>query len=94
MDSGVATRPILDFDAYREKLGQFVFRSGLVMRPLFTRAKRAPKRVIYAEGEEEKVLRAVQVVIDEGFARPVLVGRAEVIKARIEKLGLRIELGA
>jgi malate dehydrogenase (oxaloacetate-decarboxylating)(NADP+) len=93
MDSGVATRPILDFDAYRETLGQFVFRSGLVMRPLFTRAKRAPKRVIYAEGEEEKVLRAVQVVIDERFARPILVGRTEVVKARIEKLGLRIRLG-
>ncbi|MDB5396301.1 MAG: dme [Rhodospirillales bacterium] len=93
MDSGVATRPILDFNAYRETLGQFVFRSGLVMRPLFTRAKRVPKRVIYAEGEEEKVLRAAQVVIDEGFARPVLVGRAEVVKGRIERLGLRIKLG-
>jgi malate dehydrogenase (oxaloacetate-decarboxylating)(NADP+) len=90
MDSGVATRPIEDFDAYREKLGQFVFRSGLVMRPLFTRAKRAPKRIVYAEGEEERVLRAVQVVVDEGFARPILVGRAEVITSRIERLGLRI----
>jgi malate dehydrogenase (oxaloacetate-decarboxylating)(NADP+) len=93
MDSGVATRPIQDFDAYREKLGQLVFRSGLVMRPLFTRAKRTPKRVIYAEGEEEKVLRAAQVVVDEGFVRPVLVGRAEVVKARIERLGLRIRQG-
>jgi malate dehydrogenase (oxaloacetate-decarboxylating)(NADP+) len=93
MDSGVAARPIQDFDAYREKLGQLVFRSGLVMRPLFTRAKRAPKRVIYAEGEEEKVLRAAQVVVDEGFVRPVLVGRAEVVKARIERLGLRIRQG-
>jgi malate dehydrogenase (oxaloacetate-decarboxylating)(NADP+) len=93
MDSGVATRPILDFDAYRERLGQFVFRSGLVMRPLFTRAKRAPKRVIYAEGEEERVLRAAQVVVDEGFARPVLVGRAEVVRTRIERLGLRLRQG-
>jgi malate dehydrogenase (oxaloacetate-decarboxylating)(NADP+) len=93
MDSGVATRPIEDFDAYREKLGQFVFRSGLVMRPLFTRAKRAPKRIVYAEGEEERVLRAVQVVVDEGFAQPILVGRAEVISSRIERLGLRIRQG-
>jgi len=90
MDSGVATRPILDFDAYREKLGQFVFRSGLVMRPLFVRAKRAPKRIIYAEGEEERVLRATQTVVDEGFARPLLVGRAEVVKGRIQRLGLRL----
>jgi malate dehydrogenase (oxaloacetate-decarboxylating)(NADP+) len=90
MDSGVATRPILDFDAYREQLGQFVFRSGLVMRPLFVRAKRDPKRIVYAEGEEERVLRAVQVVVDEAFARPVLVGRADVVNARIERLGLRI----
>jgi malate dehydrogenase (oxaloacetate-decarboxylating)(NADP+) len=92
MDSGVATRPISDFDAYRDRLSQFVFRSGLVMRPLFARAKGAPKRIIYAEGEEEKVLRAAQVVVDEGFARPLLVGRAEVIKSRIERLGLRIRL--
>jgi malate dehydrogenase (oxaloacetate-decarboxylating)(NADP+) len=93
MDSGVATRPIADFDAYRETLGQIVFRSGLVMRPLFTRAKRAPKRIIYAEGEEEKVLRAAQVVIDEGIGYPVLVGRTEVVKARIARLGLRMRQG-
>jgi malate dehydrogenase (oxaloacetate-decarboxylating)(NADP+) len=90
MDSGVATRPIVDFEAYQEQLGQFVFRSGLVMRPLFVRAKRDPKRIVYAEGEEERVLRAVQVVVDEAFARPILVGRADVVKARIERLGLRI----
>jgi malate dehydrogenase (oxaloacetate-decarboxylating)(NADP+) len=93
MDSGVATRPITDFDAYRERLGHFVFRSGLAMRPLFTRAKRDPKRIVYAEGEEEKVLRAAQVVVDEGLARPLLVGRAEVIKTRIARMGLRIQLG-
>ena len=93
MDSGVATRPIADFDAYRERLGQIVFRSLMVMRPLFTRAKRAPKRVIYAEGEEERVLRAAQVVIDEGLARPVLVGRQEVVRRRIERLGLRLRAG-
>jgi len=93
MESGVATRPIQDFDAYLDQLGQFVFRSGLVMRPLFTRAKRAPKRIVYAEGEEERVLRAVQTVVDEGFARPLLVGRAEVVKGRIERLGLRLRQG-
>jgi malate dehydrogenase (oxaloacetate-decarboxylating)(NADP+) len=93
MDSGVATRPITDFDAYYEKLGRFVFRSGLVMRPLFTRAKRGPKRVIYAEGEEERVLRAAQVAVDEGFVRPVLVGRAEVVRNRIGRLGLRLHEG-
>jgi len=93
MDSGVATRPIADFDAYTEKLGQIVFRSSLVMRPLFTRAKRAPKRIIYAEGEEEKILRAAQVVVDEGLARPVLVGRAEVVRVRMKRLGLRMRLG-
>ena len=93
MDSGVATRPIADFDAYTEKLGRIVFRSALVMRPLFTRAKRAPKRIIYAEGEEEKILRAAQVVVDEGLARPVLVGRAEVVRVRMKRLGLRMRLG-
>ena len=93
MDSGVATRPIADFDAYRESLGRIVFRSALVMRPLFNRAKRAPKRIIYAEGEEEKVLRAAQVVVDEGLARPVLVGRAEIVKVRMKRLGLRIQPG-
>ena len=93
MDSGVATRPIADFDAYRERLGHVVFRSSLVMRPLFNRAKRAPQRIIYAEGEEEKVLRAAQVVVDEGIARPVLVGRAEVVRVRMKRLGLRIKPG-
>ncbi len=93
MDSGVATRPIADFDAYREKLGVVVFRSAMVMRPLFNRAKRAPKRIIFAEGEEEKVLRAAQVVVDEGIGRPVLVGRAEIVRVRMKRLGLRIQLG-
>jgi len=93
MDSGVATRPITDFDAYRERLGHVVFRSALVMRPLFNRAKRAPQRIIYAEGEEEKVLRAAQVVVDEGLARPVLVGRAEIVRVRMKRLGLRIKEG-
>jgi malate dehydrogenase (oxaloacetate-decarboxylating)(NADP+) len=93
MDSGVATRPITDFDAYRERLGHVVFRSALVMRPLFNRAKRAPQRIIFAEGEEEKVLRAAQVVVDEGLGRPVLVGRAEIVRVRMKRLGLRIQIG-
>ncbi|MDE1148260.1 MAG: NADP-dependent malic enzyme [Azospirillaceae bacterium] len=92
MDSGVATRPITDFDAYRERLSQFVFRSGLLMKPVFSRAKQAPKRLVYAEGEEERVLRAVQFVVDDGLAKPILIGRREVVARRIEKLGLRIAL--
>ena len=90
MDSGVATRPIADLDAYRERLSQFIYHSSLIMKPVFAGAKRAPKRVAYAEGEEERVLRAVQVVVDEGLARPVLIGRPEVIAARVERFGLRL----
>ena len=93
MDGGVATRPITDFDAYRERLSQFVYHSGLIMKPVFAHAKAAPKRVLYAEGEDERVLRAVQVVVDEGLAKPILVGRPEVITARIEKFGLRLAAG-
>ena len=93
MDSGVATRPIADFDAYRERLSQFIYHSSLIMKPVFARAKREAKRVAFAEGEEERVLRAVQVVVDEGLARPVLIGRPEVIAARVEKFGLRIAAG-
>ncbi len=92
MDSGVATHPIEDFDAYREKLSQFVYRSGQVMRPVFARAREEPKRVVFAEGEEERVLRAVQTVLDEKLARPILVGRPEVIERRIERFGLRLKL--
>jgi malate dehydrogenase (oxaloacetate-decarboxylating)(NADP+) len=91
MDSGVATRPIEDFAAYREKLTQFVYHSGLIMKPVFTAAKQNPKRVVYCEGEDERVLRAVQVVVDEGLARPILVGRPEVLLPRIDKCGLRIK---
>ncbi len=93
MDSGVATRPIADFDAYREKLGALVFRSAFVMRPLTARARRSPQRIIFAEGEEERVLRAAQVVADEGLGRPILVGRAEVVRVRMNRLGLRIRPG-
>ncbi|HVJ63493.1 MAG TPA: NADP-dependent malic enzyme [Tahibacter sp.] len=91
--SGVATRPIPDANAYREKLTTFVFRTGLIMKPVFDRAKSEPKRVAYAEGEEETVLRAVQVVVDEGLARPILIGRPEVINKRIERIGLRLQAG-
>ena len=93
-DSGVAARPIKDFDAYREKLQTFVYASGQTMRPIFNLAKRAAnKRVAYAEGEEERVLRAVQVVVDEGLARPTLIGRPNVIAQRVEKFGLRLKEG-
>lgn len=93
MDSGVAKRPIADFEAYREQLDRFVFRSGLVMKPIFTLAKQAPKRVIYAEGEDERILRAVQVVVEEGLARPILIGRPSVIDTRLERFGLSIRPG-
>ena len=91
-DSGVALRPIADMDAYRERLQSFVYASGTLMKPIFLAAKRAPKkRVAYAEGEEERVLRAAQIVVDEGVARPTLVGRPAVIAERIEKFGLRLK---
>jgi malate dehydrogenase (oxaloacetate-decarboxylating)(NADP+) len=93
MDSGVATRPLADLDAYRESLMQFVYHSGLIMKPLFTAAKLAPRRIVYAEGEDERVLRAVQVVVDEKLARPILVGRPQVIEQRLERLGLRVRPG-
>jgi len=93
MESGVATRPIEDFDAYREKLNQFVFRSGMAMKPLFNRARSDLQRVVYAEGEEETVLRAVQTVVDEKLAFPILIGRPAVIESRIQRLGLRIRPG-
>ncbi len=93
MDSGVATRPIADMPAYRQKLSQFVYQSGSSMQPLFAAAKRAPKRVVYAEGEDERVLRAAQVVVDEGLARPMLLGRPEVIVQRIKEFGLRLAPG-
>ena len=90
MESGVATRPIEDFPAYREKLIQFVYHSGLIMKPVFSAAKLNPKKVVYCEGEDERVLRAVQVVVDEGLARPMIIARPEVLLPRIEKYGLRI----
>ena len=93
MDSGVATRPIRDLQAYRDQLTSFVYQSGLIMKPVFNAAKRSPRRVVYAEGEDERVLRAVQVVVDEGLARPILIGRPEVVVPRLERHGLRIRPG-
>jgi malate dehydrogenase (oxaloacetate-decarboxylating)(NADP+) len=93
MESGVATRPIKDFKAYREQLTEFIYRTGLMMKPVFERSKRASKRVIYSDGEEERVLRAVQVVVDQGLAKPILIGRPDVIAARIAKFGLGIKAG-
>jgi len=93
MASGVALRPMDDLQAYREKLGQFVYRTSLMMKPVYDRARADRKRVAYAEGEEETVLRAVQTVIDEGLAFPILIGRPDVIEARIERLSLRMRAG-
>ena len=93
MESGVATRPIEDLRAYRDKLNQFVFRTTLLMKPVFARAKADPRRIAYAEGEEETVLRAVQHVVDEGIAKPILIGRPAVIESRIERLCLRLKPG-
>jgi malate dehydrogenase (oxaloacetate-decarboxylating)(NADP+) len=93
MESGVARIAIADLAAYRASLGHFVYHSGSAMQPVFGTAKAAPKRVVYAEGEDERVLRAVQVVVDEGLARPILLGRADVIAQRIKEFGLRLEPG-
>jgi malate dehydrogenase (oxaloacetate-decarboxylating)(NADP+) len=93
MASGVATRPIADFDLYQSRLNGFVFRSGFVMKPVFAQAKTAAKRVVYAEGEDERILRAVQVVAEEGLANPILVGRPAVVEARLSRYGLSIRPG-
>ena len=93
MDSGVAERPIEDFDSYRQDLDDIVFRSAQVMRPVFERARRSCPRIVYSEGEDERTLRAIQSVIDEAIARPVLIGRRSVIEARCRALGLRLRLG-
>ncbi len=92
MASGVATRPITDLAQYRQALSQRVFKSGLLMRPLFDRAQTDPQRLVYADGEDERVLRAVQVVVEERLARPILIGRPEVVEARIRRLGLRLRV--
>jgi malate dehydrogenase (oxaloacetate-decarboxylating)(NADP+) len=93
MESGVATRPIDDFDSYEQRLTEFVFRSGMIMRPIFELAKEHPQRLVYAEGEGRRVLAAAQQVVDEGLARPVLIGRPAVIEKRIKQLSLRMRPG-
>jgi malate dehydrogenase (oxaloacetate-decarboxylating)(NADP+) len=93
VDSGVATRPIADFATYAERLNRFVFRSGFIMKPVFAKATTAPKRIVYAEGEDERILRATQVVVEEGLALPILVGRPAVIDARLARFGLSIRPG-
>jgi malate dehydrogenase (oxaloacetate-decarboxylating)(NADP+) len=95
-DSGVATRPITDMDAYRQQLGRFVYQTGILMQPIFNAARAAAKkcRVAYADGEDERALRAAQMAIDDGVAHPILIGRPAVIEARIAKAGLRMKLGA
>ena len=93
MESGVATRPIADFDAYRQQLSQFVFKSGLAMRPVFEQARSAPKRVIFSAGEDDRVLRATQIMLDERIAVPILIGRPEVVHRRAQRLGLRFAPG-
>ncbi|WP_404403747.1 NADP-dependent malic enzyme [Pelagibacterium halotolerans] len=93
MDSGVAQRPIADFDAYKDSLNQFVFRSGMVMKPMIERAKGAGKRIAFADGEDERVLRATQVILEEGIASPILIGRPYVIEQRIERFGLSLTPG-
>ncbi len=93
MESGVASRPIEDFDSYLERLTRFVFRSGLMMKPIIANAKNDPKRIIFADGEDERVLRASQVLIEDGLAYPILVGRPRVIGTRCKRLGLKIRPG-
>ena len=93
MESGVATRPIADFDAYREKLTEFVYKTNLFMKPVFAQARKEPKRVVLAEGEEARVLHATQELASLGLAKPVLIGRPNVIAMRLQKLGLKIEAG-
>jgi malate dehydrogenase (oxaloacetate-decarboxylating)(NADP+) len=93
MDSGVARRPLPDLEAYEESLQRFVFRSGFLMKPLIAKAKADPKRVIYAEGEDERVLRATQVLLEDGIAIPILIGRPSVVESRIKRFGLSLEIG-
>jgi malate dehydrogenase (oxaloacetate-decarboxylating)(NADP+) len=94
MDSGVATRPLESLDAYRESLVRFVYHSGVIMQPLFAAAKAQPRRIVYAEGEDERVLRATQIVVDEGLAKPTLIGRPAVVEQRLQRLGLRVRPGS
>lgn len=93
MESGVATRPIEDFEAYLDRLTRFVFRSGLVMKPVIEKARSEKQRIIYTDGEDERVLRATQIVIEDGICKPILVGRPDVVESRLERYGLRIKAG-
>ena len=93
MESGVATRPITDWDAYKQQLNTFVYHSGVVMKPIFSAAKKVPKRIVFCEGEDERVMRAVQVVVDEGLSHPIIIARPAVLQQRIERFGLRIRPG-
>jgi len=92
METGVATRPITDWDAYRQKLQSFTYRTHMVMRPVFARAKQDIQRIVYCEGEEERVLRALQVIVDDGLAKPILIGRRAVIETRLKRLHLRLKI--
>jgi len=93
MASGVASRPIKDLEAYRESLDEFVYHFGLIMKPVFSQAKQAPRRIVFAEGEDDRVLRAVQVIVDEGIARPILIGDLKDITRKLEALNLRVSPG-
>jgi len=96
MEAGVATRPIGDLEAYGQRLQQFVYHSGTLMQPIFAAAREVPQdrsRIVYAEGEDERVLRAAQIAVDEGLATPILVGRPAVIESAIKRYGLRIRMG-
>jgi malate dehydrogenase (oxaloacetate-decarboxylating)(NADP+) len=93
MESGVATRPIADFDAYLDQLNRFVFRSGLIMKPVIEKARAVKRKVVYSDGEDERVLRAAQIAIEDGICEPVLIGRPDVVTARLERFGLRIRPG-
>lgn len=93
MESGVAARPIADFDAYRDRLRRFVFRSGMVMKPMIERAQASGKRIAFADGEDERVLRAAQVILEDGIGKPILIGRPSVIESRLERFGLTIRPG-
>ncbi|HKT64734.1 MAG TPA: phosphate acyltransferase, partial [Burkholderia sp.] len=93
MDSGVATRPIQDMDAYREQLGATVYRTGMVMRPVFATAKKQQARIVFAEGEDERVLRAAQFVLQEKIAKPIIVGRPSVVEMRLQKIGSKLKAG-
>jgi len=93
METGVATRPIADLQAYREKLSEYVYHSAMVMKPIFQQAKASPKRIAFVEGEDIRVLRAIQILVDEEMVKPILIGRPAVIETRIKRLGLRIKTG-